>query len=258
MNVRVWTSEFSGAREAAIFVSWPFTAETSYRALLLVGDCSMKTVAYDITCSKDIFDIVKNDPRFWSLLTLGRFVNALRFIQKAKIDSKGTTGPASARSSINSFLFAASILYEGFLLVDKLAKNFKDLDSYKSGFGALLRDKMVRSLRESVLNRIRNKFVFHFDEKVAKESLENFELTEYKFASGIGTASGDMVFVLADEVVMNYLLQPTQNETDEILRDRYWQILQDATTTIGRFLVAAEELMAEVLIDMGFEVKFHK
>ena len=167
----------------------------------------MKTIAYDISCSKATFDVVKKDARFLSLLTLARFVNALRFCQKAGIDAKGTAGPAGSRSSVNSFLFAASVLYEGFLLVQKLGKHFRDRDSFRSGFGALLRDKKVRSLRESLLNRMRNKFVFHFDEEVAKESLENFDLPEYKFASGIGKASGQMLFYpanLASQIPMSF------------------------------------------------------
>ena len=217
----------------------------------------MENIPYDISCSKAIFDVVKTDARFLSLLTLARFVNALRFCQKAAIDAKEATGPTGARSSSNSFEFAASVLYEGFLLIEKLGKDFKNLESFKSGFGALLRDKTVKSLRESALKRMRNKFVFHFDKEVAKGSLEkNFELPEYIFASGIGKASGEMYFVLADEVVLHYLLQPTPNESDESLKKRYKQIVQNTTDIMGKFVVAAERLMGEVLTDMGFEVKF--
>ena len=105
---------------------------------------------------------------------------------------------------------------------------------------------------------MRNRFVFHFDDEGAKESLENFELSEYKFASGIGEAAGEMVFVLADEVVINYLLQPTPNDTDDILRERYKQILDDTTEVMGKFHEAAERLMGDVLKDMGFKVKSHR
>ena len=175
---------------------------------------------------------------------------------KAGIDGKEAAGPASARSSVNSFLFAASVLYEGFLLVEKLGRNFKHLDSFRSGFGVLLRDKKVRALRESVLKRMRNKFVFHFDEKVAKESLQNFVLPEYKFASGIGKAAGEMVFVLADEAVINYLLQPAPGESNNSLAKRYREIVQDTTELMGKFLEAAEKLMGDVLKGMGFKITF--
>jgi len=124
---------------------------------------------------------LRDDERFLGLLTLARFINALRYFQKSAIDSKGTNDPVAARSVLNSFWYGSSVLYEGFLLVEKLAKVFKDLDSFKGGFGALLRDHQVQSFRNSVLKRMRNKFGFHFDEEVVKESLKDFELAEYKF-----------------------------------------------------------------------------
>lgn len=189
------------------------------------------------------------------LLTLSRAVNALRFCQQAAIDAKDMAGPAGARSRINSFLYASSALYEGFLIVEKLGKHFKNIDSFTNGLGSLLKDKSARSLRESMLNRMRNKFVFHFDPDVARESFTNFELSEYKFASGIGKASGEMYFGLADEAVINFLLQPTQNEPDESLKSRWEKILEETAQIMGRFIESAERLMADALVEMGFTVK---
>jgi hypothetical protein len=215
----------------------------------------MDDFVYDIVCSKEEFSLLKADERFLGLLTLARVVNALRFCQMAAIHARETTGPAGARSRINSFLYASSVLYEGFLVVERLGKNFKNHDSFRNGFGPLLRDQTVKSLRESVLNRMRNKFMFHFDQDVAKESFKDFELSEYKFASGIGKASGEMYFGLADEAVLNYLLQPTQNEPNESLKGRWEKILQETTQVMGRFTESAERLMADVLVEMGFTVK---
>lgn len=215
----------------------------------------MDDFAYDIVCSKEKFNLLKTDERFWGLLTLARVVNALRFCQMAGIHARETTGPAGSRSRINSFLYSSSVLYEGFFVVERLGKNYKNNDSFRNGFGALLKDKTVRSLRESVLNRMRNKFVFHFDPDVAKESFKDFEFSEYKFASGIGKASGEMYFGLADEAVLNYLLQPTQNEPNESLKGRWEKILQETTEIMGRFIESAERLVADVLVEMGFTLK---
>ena len=161
--------------------------------------------------------------------------------------------PAGARSQrINSFLFTSSVLYEGFLTVERQGKAFKDLDSYRNGFGVLLKDKSVQSLRQSVLQRMRNKFVFHFDRDVAKEAFDHFQLPEYKFASGIGKASGEMYFGLADEAVMNYLMQPANNEPDESVKARYKKIVQETTQLMGRFTESSERLMADAIEGMGF------
>ena len=221
---------------------------------------TMENIPYTISCSKAIFDVVKTDERFLDLIILARVVNALHFCHKAGIDAKEYTEYAGARATLNSFLFAASVLHEGFILVERLGKNFKDLDSFKKGFGVLLRDHKVMTLRKKngVLSRTRNKFVFHFDSEMAKESLERFELSEYNFASGTGEATGEMVFVLADEVCINYLLQPAPNDTDDVLRDRYKQILDDTTQVMVKFHKAAEKLIGDVLNDMGFEGKYHR
>lgn len=207
-------------------------------------------ITYNVTCSREKFNILKMDERFSDLLTLARVVNALHFCHKASTDARNTIGPVGAMSQINSFLFAASVLYEGFLLVEKLAKKFKKLDSFKAGFGVLLREKTTKSYRESVLKRIRNKLVFHFDQNVVKESFKNFELQQYNFASRV--ASGDMYFGLADEAVINYLLQPTHNESEESLKQRYEKILQNTRVVMDKFIESTEMLMAGALDDMGF------
>jgi len=216
----------------------------------------MSEFSYDICCSKEAFDRLKTDDCFLALLTLARVVNALRFCQKAAIDAKTVTGPAGARSRINSFLFAASVLYEGFLTVERLSVHFKSCPSYRNGFALLLKDKDTQSLRQLVLQRMRNKFVFHFDRNVAKEAFEHFELPVYKFASGKGKASGEMYFGLADEAVVNYLLQPAGDESDESIKNRYEEILKDTTKFMGRFTESAEQLMAEATDNkhMGFEL----
>ena len=85
----------------------------------------MKKLAWDISCSKSDFDKIKSDETFLGLLSLARFVNALRFCQKAAIDAEGDQNPSKTRSTINSFLFASSVLYEGFLLIEKLNKTYK-------------------------------------------------------------------------------------------------------------------------------------
>lgn len=204
----------------------------------------MSEINYDISCSESIFDTIKSDDRFLKMLILARCVNGLKFCLKSFLDTKDKTGPLAVGIIFNSVLFSSSVLYEGFLLIDRLARDFRDLDSFKNGFDVLLRDKNVRQLRDTLLNRMRNKCVFHFDNDVPQESLTNFKLPEYKFASGTGMSSGGMWFTLADEVVLNYLLQPEKDETDDELKKKYIKFLQEVSITISRFNESAEKLIA--------------
>lgn len=216
---------------------------------------NMNSELWDIGCTPEGFKALKSDERFLGLLTLARFVNALRFCQQPVIAARKVDSPSASRQTINYFLFASSVLYEGFLLVERLGKHFHNLDSFKNGFGILLRDRSVTALRRSVLQRMRNKFVFHFNGDVAKDALTNFELPNYRFASSLGKASGEMYFGLADEAVMNYLLQPEPTESDDVSKQRLQKLIQDVTELMGRFTDAAEKLMAEVLSSMGWTAR---
>ena len=213
---------------------------------------------WDISCKKETFDTLKKDTKFFNILALARFINALRFCQQPAIDANISNRPSASRQSINSFLFASAVLYEGFILVEKLGKYFKDYDSFKNGFAVLLRDSEIKKLRQSFLYRMRNKFVFHFDYKIMSESLEDFEISNYRFVTGFGKSSGELYYGLADEVVMNYLLQPQDSDTDDELNTKLRSMMKDITALMGQFTEAAERLITEVLISMGWTAKIRE
>jgi len=213
---------------------------------------------WDITCTKEIFDTLRTDERFLNLLTLARFFNALRFCQQPVIGAIKSDKPSASRQSINSFLFASSVLYEGFLHVEKLGQYFRDFDSFKNGFAVLLRDKKIKKLRATALKRMRNKFVFHFDREVSMEALKDFEIPNYRFATGFGKASGELYYGLADEAVMNYLLQPQPEDTDGALNKRLRSLMEDITELLGKFTKAAELLIADALVTMGWTAEIRE
>ena len=219
---------------------------------------NIKDRVWDISCTKDIFDTLRTDERFLNLLTLARFFNALRFCQQPVIDARTSDKPSASRQSINSFLFASSVLYEGFLLAEKLGQYFRDFDSFKNGFGVLLRDKKIKKLRTTSLKRMRSKFVFHFDRDISLEALKDFELPNYRFATGFGKASGELYYGLADEAVMNYLLQPQPEDTDGALNKRLRSLMEDITELMGKFAEAAELLIAEALVAMGWTAEIRE
>jgi hypothetical protein len=62
-----------------------------------------------------------------------------------------------------------------------------------------------------------------------------------------------MYFSLADEAVMNYLLQPKAEEFDHDLQVRLENLIEQITNIMGRFVRATEDLMAEALVGMGWK-----
>jgi len=213
---------------------------------------------WDITCSEETFNSLRADDKFLNLLALARSVNALRFCFQPVIDAANSDKPSASRQRINSFLFASSVLYEGFLLVENLGKYFRDSDSFKNGFAIMLRDEKIRKLRTSALKRMRNKFVFHFDPDVPLEALTNFDLPNYRFATGFGKATGEIYYGLADEAFMNYLLESKPEDTDETLNLHLRSLIKDVKDVMVKFNKSAELLIAEALLSMGWTVKIRE
>jgi hypothetical protein len=64
-----------------------------------------------------------------------------------------------------------------------------------------------------------------------------------------------MYFGLADEAAIHYLLEPTENESNESLKARFEEMLENTAQLMRRFTDSGEKLMADVLSCMGFTVR---
>ncbi|HYX71950.1 MAG TPA: hypothetical protein VE732_04210, partial [Nitrososphaera sp.] len=132
------------------------------------------------------FEKLRSDPKFITILNLSRIVNALQFCFQTAIDHKDNKTPAGSRQHINSFLFTSGVLYEGLKVANTLGKYFRDRASF-DGFRKLLNDKETKKLQATVLDVMRNRIVFHFDEEVAAEALKNLNLPSYLYATAFGS-----------------------------------------------------------------------
>jgi hypothetical protein len=195
----------------------------------------------EIYASKEDFDALRNDNQFANLLNLARAVNAVYFCFKSLLDYSGDETPAGQRQHINGFLFAAGVLHESFSVAARLEKHFGERASYRNGFGTLLADPKTQELRQTILKRIRNKLVFHYDEDVAKQTLKTLDLKQYVFATGTGGKRKGTYYNLADEIVLNYLLNDVPPE------DQY-TVFKEALVNIGQALSAFIDC-ADALID---------
>ena len=125
----------------------------------------------EIYTSAEKVDKLRSDPKFAKLLNLARAVNAIYFCLNVLLDHGGDITPAGQRQHINAFCFLPA--HEAFAVADSLEKYFGDRDSYRNGFGRLLEDPKTKQLRGTILHRMRNKLVFHYDEDVARKAFEN-------------------------------------------------------------------------------------
>lgn len=202
--------------------------------------------------SKADFDAHRADPRLIRLLTLARIVNALDFCWRSFLESNKDNTPAGRRQYFNSLFFACGVLHEGLKVASTLGEHFKDRESFRAGFARLLGSDETRSLEASLdtLDKIRNKTVFHFDENEVKRVLGDINFDSYVFTIGRGSKYGEAYHRLADEVAFNIIFETGQSRNEEVESLR--GILSGIATVARGFLKAADELIADVVLDMGW------
>ena len=211
---------------------------------------SEESKTWEIYISKDEFENIRKDPRFVSLLLLGRIVNGINFCLQSLLESNRDPTPTGQRQRFNSFLLACGVLYEGLKVANTLGKHFSDRKSFRNGFGRLLSDEETKKLQGTVLNSMRNKVAFHYDEDVVATTLENLDLATYAFATASSETLGAIYFRLADEVAINFIIgEPgSREEENQIFRE----ILASTSHVLTEFVRCANELIPDVLKEMNW------
>lgn len=121
----------------------------------LPGGNSVDPNNWAIEIDKAQFDKLKTQERFWQLLALARAVNTLRFVQVAlHAHPEGSESLQATRTKLKSFFFTCALLYEAFLLVQRLPKHFHDNDAFKP-LQELLKEPIATELRNANLNPLR-------------------------------------------------------------------------------------------------------
>ena len=143
-------------------------------------------------------------------------------------------------------------MYEGLTVADSLGKHFGERESYRNGFGKFLADPQTEELRRSILKPMRDKFVFHYDEDVAKKLIKILDLQSYVFATNIGSKRRGTYYNLADEAVLNYLVKDCKSKEEE---DR---AIRAAFDSIGKalssYVECADTLIADVLSEGSWTI----
>lgn len=208
---------------------------------------------WEIICYQEKFDKLRREKYFCALLTLGRICNSMLFCKIPAIESQKNDSPSSMLLRTNSFLYVCSVLYEGLKVADTLGQYFKDMPSFKKGFGDLLRDPKTKKIKNTILKKVRNKTVFHFDSEVAEKGLKNVNLPYYTFVEGYGQSTKEIYFNLSDYSFITYLLSEECADSDF---DKCWEgFVCSITELSGKFIKASQLLLEEVLRRTGWSLE---
>src|SRR5690349_20524194 len=124
------------------------------------------TKKWQWSCTPEQFLALRTRPDFQQLVALARWANAARTITAAMPERPEETPgtPAGHRQRRNTILFISALLYEGWELVQRMRRDYRTYDTWKTGFGLILKDRRFVQLVEKRLGPLRSQTVFHFFE----------------------------------------------------------------------------------------------
>jgi hypothetical protein len=190
------------------------------------------------------FERLKTDKAFWSVVALARIVNALRFVQMPLIDNEGKDSPSAVRARFNSFFFNCSLFYEASLFVQNLPGPHRTMPEFQS-MAEIINTKDARALRDSNLDNLRNKLVFHFDLDEIGKHIQ--KLQHPVFLTATGTTNGEVYYEIADACAVEAFKGPLAT-SDQDLND----LVARATKVTLDFVNAAESFIKAYLEKEGW------
>jgi hypothetical protein len=198
-----------------------------------------------IVIDKEAFDCLKDDERFWCLVTLARAVNSFRFCYSAFTSTSGNSNSA-VRAKRSSFLFICALFTEAQTLVGNMGRYFRDFETFQE-LSRAINSQNAQALLRSNLRPVRNTQVFHFDPADTGKQLKWALLpTAPVFLSATGTTDGETYWELADLCAMStFLGGPDLQEQGlpEIIDSR----IRNTIDVTIKFVMAAESFLVDAL-----------
>jgi hypothetical protein len=192
------------------------------------------------------------DERLWELLALARVTNALAQAYQGLMISFKHQSPRARRNRNAALLYAAALIFEGLQVSRRLAKHYRDLPQFKSGFGILHADPKTKSIEHSLLKPLRDKTAFHFDRDVFQKAALLIEFPEVRVASARGWKPAAVYFDLADEAIFAYL---TGAKSDQEHLAKLADFMVSTARLVNSFLRSSHRLLATAFRQMGGQMR---
>jgi len=193
---------------------------------------------------------IRHKKEFIALLNLGRMVNTLQFALTVLRETPGVETPADTRQGVNAFLLCGSLLFEGIRHVNVLAVKYPAFDRI-GRFRKPYEDSTLAAFEDTVLKIVRNQIVSHFDDEVFEESLAHGEFGDVLFAQCHTENLDDMVFTLADELVLGYVTNSYTGSWISSPRD-FLDMIETMINLSREFTGMVVELITAVLAEKGW------
>ncbi len=177
---------------------------------------------FKIFITKKQFNSLKDNVKFIDAIRLSRITNAIRASQSLILRTVKDKSIRGIRDNFEVIQYYGAVVYEGIKTFYSMLDRLKILDEYKNNIEDInylcteYKDKT--SFTKTILARIRDKLVFHFDMDVFKKAILDMDLPSEEFIILEGDSNSN-IDVNAQSTTMlyfNYLISfIDQNISDE-------------------------------------------
>jgi hypothetical protein len=195
--------------------------------------------------------ITKNDD-FILAIQLSRVVNGLRSNFRSILGVSNDKKLIETKDRVDLLLIHGSMLYEAVNIFVSYNKRFITLDVFEKERAAFKEiqkqygDK--KSFKNTVLERIRNKLFFHFDQEVVPRTLSKMPFDDgITFLRASSTNNKDILYTLSDDIVLSYLTDYDETKRDGV---KIYQDIEKKIIELSKLLgELIDKIIAELLKD---------
>lgn len=204
------------------------------------------------TVKPDKIDGLMENDDFILAIQLSRVVNGLRSNFRSILGVNNDKKLIETKDRVDLLLIHGSMLYEAIRIFVSYNKRFIKLDVFEEErelFKQIQKQHGDKhSFKNTVLEKIRNKLFFHFDQDVVPGTLSKMPFNEgITFLRASSTNNKDIIYTLSDDIVLNYLTDydETKGEGVKIYQDIEKQIIE-LSKLLGDLI---DRIIAELLKD---------
>lgn len=213
---------------------------------------------YRIIIDKDVFNRVKNQDDFICSIQMARLINTLRSAQRTYLRIPDNGRLPNTKDRIEQEYIYASILFEALNSFLNLGGSVKNLRAWKTNnaLTKYLHDERNRknSYFKTVLEPIPNTVMFHFDREAITEAFDKIPIKDgIDLAVSESKRNKDMVFNLADDLVLNYVISKDSRSVKDT--EKYDYLLKYVLDISERLGGLANQCILEIWLKYAYKVR---
>ena len=176
---------------------------------------------YKAYITKDQFNSLKKDVKFINALRLSRIVNAIRASQSMVTKFINDKTSSGYRDKFEAIQYYGAVLYESLKTFHRMKEQFNQLDEYKANsadINYLCKEfENKSSFTRTILAKIRDKLVFHFDEDVFRKTISDMDLPsdELIIVEGDLGTNIDTNYSATTMLYFNYLISSVNKDISD-------------------------------------------